>query len=235
MTRTLVLVHGAWSGGWCWSRVRGALRERGITSYAPDLPGHGSSELPLGDLYSDAEFLREYLGNLGGELVLVGHSYGGAVMSEAALGLDTVVHLVYVTGFCLEEGEAFLPLRRSISQDTRMAGATVRPDGGSVVTVDSEAAIGVLFNTTPLPIALDAAARLGPQSVATFSQPVSGAPWRDVPSTYVRCSQDRAIPIDVQDAMAARCGTVRTIASDHSPYLSAVSELTDLLIPIATG
>jgi pimeloyl-ACP methyl ester carboxylesterase len=168
-------------------------------------------------------------------LVLVGHSYGGAVMSEAALGFDGVAHLVYIIGFCLEAGESFLPLRRLISSDTQMAEATRRPGGGDEVFVDPEAALDVLFGMTPRDIAIDAAARLEPQLVATFSQPVTGAPWQDVPSTYVRCSEDRAIPIAVQDAMAAHCGTVLTIDTDHSPHLSTVSEVVDLLVPLAEG
>ena len=235
MTRTLVLVHGAWAGGSSWSRIQAGLEKRGIRSHAPDLPGHGSSKLPLGDLYDDARFLREFSERLEGELVLVGHSYGGAVISEAALSLGNVAHLVYVTGFCLEEGEAFLPLRRSISSDMEMAEATRRPGGGDEVVVDPEAALNVFYGATPDRIAAEAVAQLGPQLVATFSQPVSGAPWRSLPSTYVRCSEDRAIPVAVQDVMAARCGTVITIATDHSPFLSAVPELLDVLVPVATA
>lgn len=222
---TFVLVHGAWVGGWSWSLVQEALGRDGFESYAPDLPGRGTSSQPLGDLYADARHLAEFVESLDREVVLVGHSYGGAVMSEAAISLTKVTHLVFVTGFCLEEGEAFLPLRRSITSDSRMADATVRPKDGPTVVVDPKGAVDVLFNEVPNALAVEAAGRLDPQLAKTFSQPVSGAPWRHLPSTYIRCSRDVAIPLALQDVMAARCQTVETLEADHSPFLSAVPGL----------
>src|SRR2546423_15300011 len=83
---SVVLVHGAWHGAWCWERVIPGLAGAGVRVEALDLPGHGSSPEPFGDLHGDATKVRQVLDELGdrGErAVLVGHSYGGAVITEA--------------------------------------------------------------------------------------------------------------------------------------------------------
>lgn len=87
---TVVLVHGAWHGAWCWDAVVSVLDAVGIPSIAVDLPGHGASTEPPGDFYSHADHLRRLLGSINGPIILVGHSYGGAVISEAASGISGV-------------------------------------------------------------------------------------------------------------------------------------------------
>ncbi len=236
MTHTVVLVHGAWSAGWAWNEVCLQLAERGIRSVAPDLPGRGESSLPLGDLHEDAAYLAGVLGEIETEIVLAGHSYGGAVMSEAmSRASAAVVHLVYVTGFCLEEGEAFMPLRNAATDDRVMAEATFRSDDGSSALVDPEAALGVLFGEADPEVARAAAAQVGPQLARTFWQPVSTAPWREVPSTYIRCTRDRALPVAAQDVMAARCGTIVDLPTDHFPHLSIPGALTEIKIDLASA
>ncbi|MEC8465318.1 MAG: alpha/beta fold hydrolase, partial [Actinomycetota bacterium] len=74
----VLLVHGAWHGAWCWAPLQQALDQLGIPSYAIDLPGHGISPLPLGDLHSDAAAVVEALDTLPSDTLLIGHSYGGA-------------------------------------------------------------------------------------------------------------------------------------------------------------
>ena len=86
----VVLIHGAWHGAWCWDRVVPQLETAGVPTVAVDLPGHGASTEPLGDLYTHAAFVRDLLDGIDGPIVLCGHSYGGAVISEAAAGVDSV-------------------------------------------------------------------------------------------------------------------------------------------------
>ena len=97
----VVLVHGAWHGAWCFAALQAELDSRGIPSLAVDLPGHGASTAPLGDLHGDAAALTEVLRTVRGPVVLVGHSYGGAVISQAAIP-SNVVHLVYLAAFVLD-------------------------------------------------------------------------------------------------------------------------------------
>src|SRR5437588_12900158 len=105
MSPTIVLVHGAWHGAWCWDRVVERLEARGREVVAIDLPGHGDDPGPLTDLHGDADRVRSVLDRLDGDVLLVGHSYGGAVVTEAGTH-PAVRRLVYVAAFCLDDGES---------------------------------------------------------------------------------------------------------------------------------
>src|ERR1700683_5271907 len=104
MAATVVLVHGAWHGAWCWDQVVGPLEARGIPVVALDLPGHGASPEPLGDLATDAAALRAALDRVD-TAVVCGHSYGGAVISDGAEH-PAVRHLVYLAAILLDVGES---------------------------------------------------------------------------------------------------------------------------------
>jgi alpha-beta hydrolase superfamily lysophospholipase len=99
---TVVLVHGAWHGAWCWDEVVSRLSADGLRVVTVELPSVTSG----GDLYDDARAVRQVLDDTPGDQVLVGHSYGGIVVTEAAAGADGVRHLVYLTAFMLDEGQA---------------------------------------------------------------------------------------------------------------------------------
>ena len=173
----------------------------------------------------------------GNDVVLVGHSYGGAVVSQAMGRATAVAHLVYLTAFCLDEGEAVLPATKAMPPAVTELGSGamhILPDGGGS-TIVPERAAAALYGCCPPAAAAASTARLCRQPLATFTQPVTVTPWKTVPSTYVRCLRDEAIPLSHQDVMAARCGTVATIDTDHSPFLSAVTETADVLEPLACG
>ena len=100
----VLLVHGAWHGAWCWAALQSELDQHGIASLAIDLPGHGASTLPLSDMHGDAQHVADVASKIGRPVVLVGHSYGGGVIGEAAHILRNsisapVQHLVYLTAF----------------------------------------------------------------------------------------------------------------------------------------
>ena len=82
MAATVVLVHGAFYGAWCWERVQHGLRAREVESLAIDWPGHGASSEPLGDLAADAAAVRDAINACAVPVVVCGHSFGGAVISE---------------------------------------------------------------------------------------------------------------------------------------------------------
>ena len=147
--RTIVLVHGAWHGAWCWAKQQAELSRRGLTSLALDLPGHGASTLPLGDLYGDAEHTAAVLARVPGEVVLVGHSYGGAVITEAAALAGNVAHLVYLTAFCMDEGATVLDTARSSPTRADLGAAQRIGDDGNA-TLDLTLAVGPLYgDATP--------------------------------------------------------------------------------------
>lgn len=231
----VVLVHGAWHGAWCWAALQAELDHRGVASLAVDLPGHGASLLPLGDLHGDAQHVADVVAHLGRPVVLVGHSYGGAVVSEATVriaraGAGPVLHLVYLAAFALDEGESIGSLLASLPREPVELGAAMIHHGNGVSTLDPELAAPALYGTTTPQVARAAAARLGPQPAATFGQALTGAPRAGVASTYVVCTLDRAIAPAHQEAMAQRCDTVVALHTDHSPFVSMVDATADVLI-----
>lgn len=232
---TVVLVHGAWHGAWCWAPLQAALDRRGVPSYAIDLPGHGASTLPLNDLYGDAAHVAHTLRSLDRNVVLVGHSYGGAVVTEAASAADIgdrVAHLVYLTAFALDADESVMDVITSTHRDVLLGGAML-PHGDGATVLDPSLTAAALYGSCPS-WAVDAALpRLSPHSMASFGQPVTGSPRTHLPSTYAECTLDQAIHIDHQRVMSARCDTVVTWQTDHSPFISMVDATADLLQQIA--
>lgn len=225
----VVLVHGAWHGAWCWAALQDRLDRRGIASFAIDLPGHGVSTLPLGDLHGDAQHVADVIDAWARPVVLVGHSYGGAVITEAAVRTSNVEHLVYLAAFAPDEGHGLMATlggfeRREVALSAAMQ---MRDDGTSVL--DPVAAIPALYGSCPPEVAAASAARLSPQPMATFGQPVTGSPRASIASTYVVCTQDRAIHPDHQVEMSRRCGTVVTFHTDHSPFASMPDATADLI------
>jgi len=245
--RTVVLVHGAFHGAWCWAGLQAELDRRGVPSLAVDLPGHGVSTEPLTDLHGDAEAVTRVLQRLGGDdMVLVGHSYGGAVISQADLG-GQVSRLVYLAAIVPDAGEdpaavmAAFPNPPKPAPPAGSGGAgsggggaffVRQPDG--TLAADASRGPGIFYNTCTPAQAAAALARLCPQRAATFKQPLTRANWRSVPSTYVKCLQDKAVPPAAQDQQAERCSELVSIDTDHSPFLCAPATLADLLVPLAT-
>ncbi len=206
---TVVLVHGAWHGAWCWDGVAALLSADGVPVVALDLP----SVVSGGDLYTDARALGDVLADTPGDKVVVGHSYGGLVVTEGAGSAEGVRHLVYLTAFMLDEGSSLVDVVGTTPPDWQVPGA-----GGTTLTVEWPER--VFYNTSPPEAAAAAAARLRPHTTASFTQPVRTAAWRSVPSTYVICDRDQAIPVPAQEAMSANAGTVLRMDSDHSPFLT---------------
>lgn len=226
----VVLVHGAWHGAWCFAALQDALDRRGVASYAVDLPGHGASTLPLGDMHGDARHVAEVLARIGRPAVLVGHSYGGAVITQAA-SLQPVGHLVYLAAFALEAGESIASFNASGPRyEVRINHTVTRHDDGTSTLVLPDA-IGALYGDCPPEVVTAAVARLDRQPLATFAQAVDATPT--APRTYVTCTRDEAIHPDQQRVMARRCDTEVVLDTDHSPFASATSEVADLLASLA--
>ena len=230
----VVLVHGAWHGAWCWAGLQHALDDLGVASYAVDLPGHGTSTEPLTDLSGDADHVAAVLRKLGTPAVLVGHSYGGAVITEAAGRHPDVAHLLYLTAFALEPGESVMSLLASLPQARVALGLAIVADADGGSTIDPTKATAAFYGECSPSAAAAAVARLCPQQLVTMTDAVTASPRVSIPSTYVRCLRDEAVHISHQDVLAARCGTTLTLDTDHSPFVSRIAETAAIIQRIAT-
>jgi len=232
--RPVVLVHGAWHGAWCWATFQAELDRRGVASHAIDLPGHGTSLEPLGGLDHDAAHLAVTLDHLGlTDAVLVGHSYGGAVITQAAAGRSDLAHLVYVAAFALNAGESVMGALRSLDPHDVDLGAAMQFHGDGTSTLDPKLAGAALYGSCSPEAVAAALPRLSPQPGATMTEDVTGTPRDTITSTYVRCLQDRAVHPEHQAVFAARCTTHVNLDTDHSPFVSMPAALADILEPIA--
>jgi pimeloyl-ACP methyl ester carboxylesterase len=234
----VVLVHGAWHGAWCWSKVVPLLEAAGVPALAVDLPGHGDSAGPPGDLYQAAAHVREVLDGVAGPIVVCGHSYGGAVITEATADRAGIVQLVYLAALMPDVGESVgstMPDAATAGWDESELGGetTIHHDDGTM-SVDQDAAVRALYGDCSPEDVEFALSRLCHQSAASFGQPLTGAGWHDIPATYVVCTDDRAIVAGFQRAMAtARATTVVELPASHSPFFSRPEAVAELLVQLA--
>ncbi len=232
---SVVLVHGAWHGAWCFQRVLAELDAAGIPAIAVDLPGHGDDPGPLADLHGDAARVRTVLDGLDGDCVLLGHSYGGAVITEAGTH-PAVRHLVYLCAFALDAEESCVAAAAAesaalgISYEDRpnLADAIVAHDDGTA-TVEPGLGAECFYNDCDADTTAWALAQLGPQPIVTLGARPASVAWRERPSTYVVCTEDLAVHPDLQRAMARRCTTAVEWPTSHSPFLSAPERFVGLL------
>jgi pimeloyl-ACP methyl ester carboxylesterase len=217
--KNVVFVHGAWADGSSWSKVIPLLQSKGLHVV--------SVQNPLTSLADDVAATKRAIELQDGPVILVGHSYGGAIITEA--GNDPkVVGLVYVAAFAPAEGESV----GSISKPYPPAplGNELRPDAQGFLSV------------TPKGIAEDFAQDLsatekeiltatqGPTAAAAFGATITTAAWKTKPSWFVIAANDRAIPPELEKAEAATMkATAITLPSSHVAMLSHPKEVAELI------
>ena len=231
----VVFVHGAlvFDGAWWWHRMVEPLAALGLGSRAVELPSCvappvASGEAP-GDMYADADAVGAALDEEDGPVVLVGHSYGGMVITDAAAGHGKVKHLVYVTSVMPESDETLASfgggrgpgpgMEPHLEDGTMGIKADFVPDA-FMQDCDEEAVAGALE-------------RLTRQPLAVFGQAPRDVAWREKPSTYVVCAEDRATSPEAQRGFARRTDRVVELPTGHHPFLSHPEKLARVLAEAA--
>jgi len=213
---TFILVHGAWHGAWCWRELTPELDRRKAAWRSIDLPSSHDAGEGTNDLYSDADAVARLANSLG-PVVLVGHSYGGAVISEAASRIDDLSGLVYIAalrptvGQSASEASRVVPVRTALDDAMEVRGA--------FIDLNDELAVTGLYLECSPEIQSWAVPQLTRQTLASFRTKRT-SPDVQVPTRFVLCRNDRALDASLQEVMAAGCDDVIEMSSDHSPFLS---------------
>jgi len=230
---TIVLVHGGWDNSTGWNAVVAKLQKSGFDVIAP--------AIPLRDLASDSAYVSSVLDTIEGPFVLVGHSYGGAVITNAAMGHGNVKALVYIAAFAPDEGESLFQLvtmnpGSQIGPGTLIARPYPLPNGGEGIDlyltregVSTAFAQDLPRKTTDLMFATQR-----PFTEEAFGA-LSGTPaWVSIPSWYLVASEDRAIPPATQRFMAERAGAQTTeVSASHVPQISQPDAVTEIILQAA--
>jgi len=222
----VALVHGAWADGSSWNKVIPALQAEGCNVVA--------AQIPLTSLKDDIEVTKRLLRRLGGPTVLVGHSYGGAVLSGAANDIPHVQALVYIAGWGIDEGES---LEAFSKQGPAPAGAAqIRPDNEGFLWIDTNGFHqAFVADATDTEAAIMAAVQK-PLSIASFTDVSGPVAWKKVPSWFLISSADQMIPPVAQEFFAKRMNaTTRTVAASHASLVSHPQEVTDIILAAAAS
>ena len=231
---TIVLVHGAWADASSWSRVITRLQSDGYTVDAPPDPLRG--------IASDSASLADFLKTIPGPVVLVGHSYGGAVIPNAAIGDSEVKALVYVDAFIPDQGQTILQLT-SAKPGSHLAGdpknvfnfVPVGPGAGDVdVYVKPSVFPDAFANGLSRTLADELAASQRPLALSALQEPSGPPAWATIRSWSVIGTRDHVIPPGEQIAMSRHAGAhITEIDAPHLSMLADPSGVTDVIVKAA--
>jgi len=220
----IVLVHGAWADGSCWSGVIERLQADGFRVTAP--------QFPLTSLADDVARLRQVLAFQDGATVVVGHSYGGQIMTALGEDAPNVVALVYIAAFGLDEGESLgqllsqgpvTPALAHLFTDVRGFGWLSEEDFVEHFAADVDSTRAHVMYAVQQPLASSA-----------FTDVMGVPAWKSLPSWYLVAQNDEALPPDAERQFATRMGATTTeIAASHVAMVSHPTQVTQLIAKAA--
>jgi len=222
----VVLVHGAFADGSSWARVIPILERDGYTVIAV--------QNPLTSLADDVVTTKRVIDAQKGPVVVVGHSYGGAVITAAAAGNPNVKALVYVAAFAPEANEVLAAPSANFAPPA--LNSALVADAAGFLYVDRAKFRDALCKDVPAAAARVAAATQKPVNGAVFTAVVRGAAWKTIPTWYIVASEDQAINPELERFYAKRIGArTAEIKSSHVPFLSHPKEVVKVIEAAATA
>lgn len=241
---TFVLVHGAWHDSTCWQQLAELLRAQGCSVSCPDLPGHGSNELPLQKvtLKKYVSALTELLNASAEPVVLVGHSMAGMVISEAAcLVPQKVSALVYLCAYLPCDGQSLFDLiaiNRSHEPFIPIEMAMEMSADKRSCSIVEEQIIPLFYTSVEPQLAATLKTRLSVQAALPLASAVKIEQdiFNTLNTCYISCTKDRVLPLHHQRRMLNRqsCKTLLQIEADHSPFYSCPQALAELLLAFSS-
>jgi pimeloyl-ACP methyl ester carboxylesterase len=215
---TIVLVHGAFAESASWDRVTRELQTAGHDVIA--------AANPLRGLAADAQSVSDLVRSIDGPVLLVGHSYGGMVITNVDANAGDITGLVYVAAFAPEPGDSAFSLAQRLPGST--LGDALRPvprsNGTTDLYIDREVFHEQFAADVPAPEAARMAATQRPVTLEALQEPAGERPlWTELPSWFLVAAQDRNIPAELQHFMAHRAGARRTVELPTASHAAAVS------------
>jgi len=232
--QTYVLVHSAWLGGWQWENVAKSLKENGHTVITPDLPGHGSDDTAPADITMDdyVKTLIDILDKQENPVILVGHSFNGITVSRAAeLRPQKVSKLVYLTAFLLPKGGSFFGAVQGVTGSKAVENFYLSEDKTYALVKEHEIQ-NAFAHDIPKEAFDGAKPYIVPEPAAplTYELQITDENFGKIPKYYIECTEDRAIPLEVQRAMHnGKVEKVYTLNSSHTPNFSQPQKLASIL------
>jgi pimeloyl-ACP methyl ester carboxylesterase len=217
---SVVLVHGAFADASSWQKVIPLLEKEGLAVTAV--------QLPLKSLDDDVATTKRMIDSQPGDVILVGHSYGGAVITEAGAANVKVKGLVYVAAFAPDSGEALADLIERFSPAP--VGTAVAPDCAGFLFIDRAKFQSVFANDLSKEEASLLAATQKPLAASIFGELIKAAAWKNIPSWYIVSTQDNSINPDLERFMAKRMGAkTKEIKASHVSFISNPSEIAKVI------
>ena len=219
---SVVLVHGAWADGSCWSNVIVPLQQRGLKVTA--------APIPLTSLTDDVAVLRRVIERTTGPVVLVGHAYAGAVI--AAAHDDRVKSLVYIAALAPDEGETVADVFYRTAPHPKAP--QLAPDAHGLIWMPEEGfGCAVAHKASPDQLAIMAAVQR-PIAVQCIQEKAPAPAWKKTPSWYLLAEEDRMIIPETQRFLATRMeATIRSHKVDHTPMYTAPELVVDVILEAA--
>jgi pimeloyl-ACP methyl ester carboxylesterase len=224
---TVVFVQGACvrDQAWWWSRMTAPLAARGLATAAVDLPSCRMPDGRTAGLADDVRAVTAAIERAGDDVALVGHSYGGVVITGAGAH-DAVRHLVYLTAAVPCEGESLASLTAG------RPAPWMDPSDDGTVGVHADIVAELFLHDADEATRHGALERLTRQSARPFTEAPEAIAWRTTAATYVVCENDRAIPTERQRELARPLRDVTSVAAGHFPFLTAPDALADVLATV---
>jgi len=220
---TVVLVHGAFADGSSWNQVTPLLQAKGLKVV--------SVQNPLSSLADDVAAVQRVVDAQSGNVVLVGHSWGGAVITQGGTS-DKIKALVYVAAFAPSEGEALGTVGKDYPVPPGVP--TLKPDANGNLELSPESFAVNFAQDIPKAQSAVLATTQGLFPAKAFSEPVTFAAWKHKPNYYLVANQDRMIDPGLQQAFAKKLNAVTVnVAASHVPMLSQPQAVADLIIKAA--
>lgn len=233
------LIHSAWMGGWQWDGVGAQLSADKSTFIAPDLPGHGSDTTPASQITMDdyVKTLTDALDNASGQTILVGHSFGGVIASQVAEARPKKVKaIVYLCAFMLPNETSFMDATNDVTTSEVLNNLSFNTDG-TAVGIKETALHNAVAHDIPKDIFMSAKSHLVLEPTAPLATKLSLSKkaYGSIPKYYVECTQDKAIPLPIQQAMhsAQNVENVYTVDSSHSVIFSQPKRVSQILNDIS--